>query len=432
MEASASPQQRRLRSACDLCHASKVRCTGGQPCKKCCNSNLPCTYSYMAKLGKPKGSRNKRTLERLSVALAGGANPTLHSSTEASTNNLFQGDRAKTQGTHQDHQEKVMLATTIPPSSDTSASSATAVPITASSCAAFTPVINDPGLDLSIELASILDFEVPPLFSRHSPTESNHQIRLLTGADYLNGLFTGDSSTDPLPNGQDGDVDATYRSQSDVFYDAVVNKSPSSWIPRSNSVTPNFSFELYKWSNQVPITREGSNCICLKMLTGMQCSLSGIERRRGIRHLDIILSMATMILDCSGRALACNSCLLDAQVLLLIIILLQTVFNWAIVNCNNAKSHEAHQPPPIKFGTWNVSEEEGRAVKIFLVNRIIAKTGSTIGMIHQRIDEISSLEDQSEWRYQPIDSQILHVTLKRVIDALAEVRKHGREMGICY
>lgn len=92
-------QPKRLRSACDNCHRSKIRCTGGKPCRKCSNryvahtlytlayftpacedmlilpgaqSSLECIYSYVAKLGKPKGARNKKTLERLNqMALEG-------------------------------------------------------------------------------------------------------------------------------------------------------------------------------------------------------------------------------------------------------------------------------------------------------------------------------------------------------------------------
>ncbi|KAL6691426.1 hypothetical protein J3F84DRAFT_162452 [Trichoderma pleuroticola] len=433
MEVSVSQQRRRLRSACDVCHASKVRCTGGQPCKKCCNSNLPCTYSYMAKLGKPKGSRNKRTLERLGLAISGGANSTINACIQASANNAFQGDWPVMLNTHQDQQEKGMPATTISPSSDTNASLPTMLSITAPSCTACTPVTNDPNPDLSMELSSILDSEIPLFFSSQSPTSKDPQFM----PDFLDILFTSNPNTDILSNSQDSDSGIGWRSRIDS-YEVPANGSPSSLMQPNNSNSPNSPHKVHKKPKQFPHTRGEqrgtvsplSNCICLKMLTGMQCSLSGIERRQGNRRLDIILSMATMILDCSSRALACDPCLLDSQVLFLIMVLLQTVFNWAIINCNNAKSREAHKPPSINFGTWNVSEEEGTAVKLLLVNRIMAKTKSTMNIVRQRIDSISSADTES--CYQPIDSQILYVTLKRVADALAEVRRHGKEMGTCY
>ncbi|KAF2134731.1 hypothetical protein P153DRAFT_392051 [Dothidotthia symphoricarpi CBS 119687] len=52
----------RLRSSCDACHRSKIKCTGGDPCSTCLGSQSRCTYSRGNRLGRPKGSKNKRTL----------------------------------------------------------------------------------------------------------------------------------------------------------------------------------------------------------------------------------------------------------------------------------------------------------------------------------------------------------------------------------
>ena len=76
---------RKLRSACNACHSAKIRCSGGGvPCTRDVKesmlllktlqilrltnshpSGVQCHYSYRANLGKPKGSLNKKTLERL-------------------------------------------------------------------------------------------------------------------------------------------------------------------------------------------------------------------------------------------------------------------------------------------------------------------------------------------------------------------------------
>ncbi|GIK05542.1 hypothetical protein Aspvir_009655 [Aspergillus viridinutans] len=55
---------RKLRSACDACHRSKTRCSGGNPCTRCHEYMSPCTYSYSSRCGKPKGARSRKTLER--------------------------------------------------------------------------------------------------------------------------------------------------------------------------------------------------------------------------------------------------------------------------------------------------------------------------------------------------------------------------------
>lgn len=56
--------QKKLRSACDSCHQCKVKCSGGSPCFRCTSKGLTCRYGYQNRAGKPKGSKNRRTLER--------------------------------------------------------------------------------------------------------------------------------------------------------------------------------------------------------------------------------------------------------------------------------------------------------------------------------------------------------------------------------
>ena len=55
--------QPKMRTACDICHHSKVRCFGGNPCEGCQKSGARCKYSQSNRVGRPKGVRNKRTLE---------------------------------------------------------------------------------------------------------------------------------------------------------------------------------------------------------------------------------------------------------------------------------------------------------------------------------------------------------------------------------
>ena len=55
----------KLRQACDPCHHAKVKCSEDKPCARCRNNNLQCSHSYAIKAGKPKGSKNQKTLQRL-------------------------------------------------------------------------------------------------------------------------------------------------------------------------------------------------------------------------------------------------------------------------------------------------------------------------------------------------------------------------------
>ena len=55
----------RLRNACDACHKLKRRCTGAMPCENCASLGSSCFYSVAGRLGRPRGSRSRRNVERL-------------------------------------------------------------------------------------------------------------------------------------------------------------------------------------------------------------------------------------------------------------------------------------------------------------------------------------------------------------------------------
>ena len=65
-------QSKKHKAACDQCNASKVKCPGGgPPCQRCADSSQPCHYSLARRIGKPPGSKNRKTLERLRQAKEG-------------------------------------------------------------------------------------------------------------------------------------------------------------------------------------------------------------------------------------------------------------------------------------------------------------------------------------------------------------------------
>lgn len=64
LPASTTTEGKRLRRACNACHRMKLRCSGTKPCARCQDTGNECAYAFVAKLGKPRGSRNKKTIER--------------------------------------------------------------------------------------------------------------------------------------------------------------------------------------------------------------------------------------------------------------------------------------------------------------------------------------------------------------------------------
>ena len=67
---------KKLRSACDLCHQTKTKCFGGCPCEGCQKLGIKCIFSVSNRIGRPKGTRNKKTrefVERHRAAVEAGA-----------------------------------------------------------------------------------------------------------------------------------------------------------------------------------------------------------------------------------------------------------------------------------------------------------------------------------------------------------------------
>lgn len=77
-------QTRRLRSACDICHQGKTRCSGGNPCTGCQNSGAECTYSVSNRLGRPKGTTKYRTQRQRTVNTSSALSSTTRSSSATS------------------------------------------------------------------------------------------------------------------------------------------------------------------------------------------------------------------------------------------------------------------------------------------------------------------------------------------------------------
>lgn len=57
-------RSKKLRSACDTCHQTKVRCSGGNPCQMCQHMRAECVYSPSGRKGRPKGTRPRKVLEQ--------------------------------------------------------------------------------------------------------------------------------------------------------------------------------------------------------------------------------------------------------------------------------------------------------------------------------------------------------------------------------
>jgi Fungal Zn(2)-Cys(6) binuclear cluster domain len=54
---------KKLRMACNACHHAKSKCGGGNPCSGCIRAGHQCIYSQSNRVGRPKGTKNKRNAD---------------------------------------------------------------------------------------------------------------------------------------------------------------------------------------------------------------------------------------------------------------------------------------------------------------------------------------------------------------------------------
>ncbi|KAL2854410.1 hypothetical protein BJY01DRAFT_231977 [Aspergillus pseudoustus] len=100
--ASGSQETPKLRTACENCRQSKVKCnlSGKDTCIRCLRHGLPCRYRVANRSGKPKGSKNRSTLRKLGQLqenkAAAISNDHLRRSIEAIPSPKFAGSEAET------------------------------------------------------------------------------------------------------------------------------------------------------------------------------------------------------------------------------------------------------------------------------------------------------------------------------------------------
>ncbi|KAI9372307.1 hypothetical protein BJX61DRAFT_542857 [Aspergillus egyptiacus] len=323
---------RKLRIACDACHNAKTRCSGGEPCEKCDRGCVPPlslslslpspplpeishrqTY-YTARLGKPKGARNKRTLERLA------ANEGRSSSSAIKSPRMEPAD------------ELASPAWIDPPTATTSPMASW--PLCDPSLHAFGDALPDGFVDL--DPASICP---PP------PNEGLYQVGCVPGGSLkstrVHGMLMAESLdqsslVDAL--GGDGDMAPSTDHQGPPLASLVSTPVP----PNVREETSENRYQaslggrgpaeatVHK-SMPVPYNTTGppvasnpasSNdsseqppCSCLRRLTDQLSLLSLTERQHRSLSSDCILSHASAILTTSNAVLSCPLCRLDPTTL---------------------------------------------------------------------------------------------------------------------
>ncbi|KUI71286.1 Thiamine repressible genes regulatory protein thi5 [Cytospora mali] len=371
---SASQTTQRLRLACDPCHRAKVRCSGGNPCQRCHDMSNPseCNYSYMAKLGKPKGSRNKKTLAA--------SRPDLHRNPASEP-----GPSGQPMPLHEVNLRGLAARPHFEPN--------------------HIPGTYHPDMGHRLSYSSLI---AKDMWSAVSDPQGFHNDPDISADEALTGDFGAswvDMELQRMLDAVPGE-----KSTPSPFTDVGLDAMPPSANDRSCSPTLVFQ-PVSKVSDQA--------CDCFKQLTDQLHDLNITERQQTIISSETTLQKSHVVLVCIEGILTCQHCRLDSKILLLVMTVLQTVLNWICVGYKEHRS-KAREIPAIYFGAWKVPDADGHHIQGLLTSRVLAGLQSIVDIIRLRMDEIALGASRTKGMYQYMDVESLRHALQRLVASLGE------------
>ncbi|KAF7513297.1 hypothetical protein GJ744_009718 [Endocarpon pusillum] len=359
-----SPTKKR-RAACDKCHASKVKCPGGgPPCQRCAENCHSCNYSLTTRIGKPPGSRNKKTLERLRRASQVNA--------EKDCVNASMGSGLDA---HCEHGESNSSRDAICAYS----------PQTPQTLQPISPRIEQPSFSSS-------PCSSPPL--AHDLLDDNDafidkdDISALWSSDMevsnLDSLGTGDFSMLWTGTGEDNwsALSLTNTHQLPLgFADCDPQSSifPSRLSETSRPLSLNdVVARLGEGLNSTAVAKQQNagrtpiSCQCLRKYSDVVSQLQTIEERQRPIQLDTLLTCVNIVLATIDSRLQCSQCPHDERVFMQLIIIFQTMLAWTKVHCRPA----SNICPEVRMvlGCHELTWDECSFMKTRLLARVLKKT----------------------------------------------------------
>lgn len=339
----------------------------------------------MAKLGKPKGSRNKKTLERLAAAPRSEATRT-HSERGPSKRAPSLSDIQYRPLAVQPGFEPHSMPGTYPPSSSYVVHGTTS------------PHMNSN--DLWSSVSDSHEYEYPAVDIALHSAETVHSAEE---------AFTGDLGANWVDMEWHHILGANAPEKPPSFGLDDMSRSAG-----HSSGSPTLFLESEAGGSD-------QSCTCFKRLTDHLCDLNIIERQQDIIPCDTMLQKANTIVTCTESVLSCHHCRLDSKILMLIMTVLQTVLNWVCVEHKQCKQQNARELPAVHFGDWKVPESDGLLIQGLLTSRVLVSFQSTVNMLRLRLDEIVLGASKTKRVYQHMDIDSLRHALQRLMTSLGEL-----------
>ncbi|OCK86104.1 hypothetical protein K432DRAFT_438786 [Lepidopterella palustris CBS 459.81] len=406
---------RKLRSACDACHSAKIRCSGGGvPCTRCERDGVRCHYSYRANLGKPKGSLNKKTLERLkrNAEQQQSANSDSNSNSDAQTSH----DRTQ-QFAHSAGSLDCNRTLSVCDPMTTLSSMAPQQQATPLSPSSLDDIMGLGSCSNSLDAPGSSTFPDLPMFDDHMPDFSDsinvdvlHQFspRILetrAPQSHATAQSAGGESEDSESDDEESEDEAKKLEAFNLFTSACARTSqngpslfPSRHGSRHDSRHDSFHIPCASDYNPMPSpaatdsqgrTRMSSlSCNCFQTLTDQLCQLRAVGQNQYPVNsgIDTMLSNTQLTLSSISSFLQCISCSVDTQAFFLASMVLSST-----LRLNDTLVHPPGAPCPrlqIRIGNYNASGQLGEVVKMVLVSSELGKLKSLLESFGRKVDAL--------------------------------------------
>ncbi|ORY13913.1 hypothetical protein BCR34DRAFT_662934 [Clohesyomyces aquaticus] len=411
-EWSATNRPKQLRSACDSCHQQKIKCSGrGSVCERCQKHNLLCHYSEIGRLGKPKGAKNKKTIEReRQNANFGHADPPVSQRSQSHLAPIPQAEELERLTVDEDAGTDAFLR------SLSAIASPSFPPYTVDNMFnvhAFDTIDSGP-----VETRFDLDFDSVMIATDNQQFQSPGE----TPPSRLEAYHDASRLTFPPPMQEDGFYDGIIHGNS---YESGYTKTDIIQTPGFHGLSsptsfhgrvPNHTNRLLISPDNTPTTFElkrprenPPHCDCLQVHANVLCGLNATDQSE---RVDALLRSSGSTFPSLERSLQCTHCLNDSQVLQMCSMILKNLLRWINATCSSDERVD------VRVGDYRPNKEELVCIHSALFLRLLSKYKSLLVLYKRRLDR-----SKVSGGYEGDDAEYLNHTLgslSRSVDSLIE------------
>ncbi|EPE30768.1 hypothetical protein GLAREA_03735 [Glarea lozoyensis ATCC 20868] len=395
-----------------------------------------CHYSAPSKVGKPKGSRNKKTIEKLKVAEKDAANNQTAGS-DSQGNEIYASviDDSNTLGQVSTYTSSPFYCQSINMDSTFGILDRDIDPIFVSSGTEFmdeTHARNN-WSDCFSNMKSLISVEADPMSMAMDET---------TNADGYSNDFQPQESSEGL---EIRDFVTAANDRNALMPTSIVPESRRSerghslhatqYETRSLEQLPPCSASQTSVQSRVYRDRiiSTEQCRCLQVQVQQLCELRQVEQRQSSILFDTIQHFTAGGYQLLERTFRCPVCLPDQQCLQIASMVLQTFSKWVENFQVKSLQPSPHRPIlNIQLGSYNTNPEEGLLLEVVLISRFLVKTRGIVRLFRERIQQLKDFTNGNEVvveYLQQVATSYLHVVEVKRKDIKDKYVSGGHEEG---